>query len=339
MSCQWKFSLYNECMLRRLGVDSPPLGGPIPSGRTLKGRKFSKKFAGPCGNSPAQTIGSAPRPAGPVLRRSKDKLANAAVPLIQVKDLRKSYEDDVPILKGISIDIEEGDLVSIIGPSGCGKSTFLRCLNCLEYIDSGSVTIAGVTVSRSREDEENDRELDKKFLASCHRMRQEVGMVFQSFNLFPHKTVLENIMLAPMVVKHMTEEAAKKRGLELLEKVGLTSFASKYPATMSGGQTQRAAIARALAMQPKVMLYDEPTSALDPELVGEVLQVMKDLDREGMTQVVVTHQMTFARDASDYILFMCDGEIVEKESGDTLFTHPKDPRTQNFLRHLKGVVD
>jgi polar amino acid transport system ATP-binding protein len=266
------------------------------------------------------------------------KLTNAAVPLIQVKNLRKSYEDGETILKGISIDIEEGDLVSIIGPSGCGKSTFLRCLNCLEYIDSGSITIAGVTVSRSREDEEQDRKFDRAFLDACHRMRQEVGMVFQSFNLFPHKTVLENIMLAPMVVKHMKEEDARKMGMDLLDKVGLANFADKYPVTMSGGQTQRAAIARALAMQPKVMLYDEPTSALDPELVGEVLQVMKDLDRDGMTQVVVTHQMNFARDASDYIVFMYGGEIVEKEDGDVLFTHPRDQRTQNFLRHLNGVL-
>ena len=266
------------------------------------------------------------------------KLTNAAVPLIQVKNLRKSYEDGATVLKGVSIDIEEGDLVSIIGPSGCGKSTFLRCLNCLEYIDSGTITIAGVTVSRSEEDEEQDRDYDKKFLEACHRMRQEVGMVFQSFNLFPHKTVLENIMLAPMVVKHVKEDDAKKKGLELLEKVGLSSFADKYPATMSGGQTQRAAIARALAMNPKVMLYDEPTSALDPELVGEVLQVMKNLDQEGMTQVIVTHQMKFARDASDYIVFMHGGEIVEKEDGDVLFTQPKDERTKNFLRHLNGVI-
>ena len=261
------------------------------------------------------------------------KLTNAAVPLIQVKDLRKSFEDDV-VLRGVSIDIEEGDLVSIIGPSGCGKSTFLRCLNCLEYIDSGTVSIAGVTVSRAI----GEKTMDKKFLDACHRMRQEVGMVFQSFNLFPHKTVLENIMMAPMVVKHVSESDAKAKAHQLLEKVGLGGFANKYPATLSGGQTQRAAIARALAMAPKVMLYDEPTSALDPELVGEVLQVMKDLDNDGMTPIVVTHQMKFARDASDYIIFMDGGEIVEKEDGDVLFEHPQNPRTQNFLRHLKGVV-
>lgn len=238
------------------------------------------------------------------------------------------------MLKGISIDIKEGDLVSVIGPSGCGKSTFLRCLNCLEYIDSGTITIAGVTVSR----DDPDADYDKKFLAACHQMRQEVGMVFQSFNLFPHKTVIENIMLAPMVVKKTSEADAKKNGLELLDKVGLSAFADKYPATLSGGQVQRAAIARALAMAPKVMLYDEPTSALDPELVGEVLQVMKTLDGEGMTQVIVTHQMSFAREASDYIVFMDDGEIVEKEDGDILFASPKNERTKNFLRHIKGVV-
>ena len=264
------------------------------------------------------------------------KVNNTAVPLIQIRNLRKGFEDGT-ILKGVSLNIEEGDLVSIIGPSGCGKSTFLRCLNCLEYIDSGEITIAGVTVSRSREAEDQDLDYDKKFLEACHKMRQEVGMVFQSFNLFPHKTVLENIMMAPMIVKHVKEDDAKKRGLMLLDKVGLSAFADKYPATLSGGQTQRAAIARALAMQPKVMLYDEPTSALDPERVGEVLKVMKDLDREGMTQVLVTHQMGFARDASDYIVFMDGGEIVEKEDGDILFTQPKDPRTKDFLRHLNGV--
>ena len=303
-----------------------------------KGAKIFANNAGPCGNFPAQAIGTARESRRSCNRRMRRKLNNAAVPLIQVKDLRKSYEDGAPVLKGVSINIEEGDLVSIIGPSGCGKSTFLRCLNCLEYIDSGTITIAGVTVSRSVEDEEQDRDFDKKFLEACHKMRQEVGMVFQSFNLFPHKTVLENIMLAPMVVKHVKEDVARKTAIELLAKVGLADFADKYPATMSGGQTQRAAIARALAMNPKVMLYDEPTSALDPELVGEVLQVMKNLDQEGMTQVIVTHQMKFARDASDYIVFMHGGEIVEKEDGDVLFTQPKDERTKNFLRHLNGVI-
>ena len=271
----------------------------------------------------------------PVTRRLRRKVTTANVPLISVRNLTKSYDDENLVLKGISIDIQEGDLVSIIGPSGCGKSTFLRCLNCLEYMDSGIISIAGVTVKR----DDPDADYDKAFFAACHRMRQEVGMVFQSFNLFPHKNVVENIMLAPMVVKHTKEDAARKTALELLDKVGLSAFADKYPATLSGGQIQRAAIARALAMSPKVMLYDEPTSALDPELVGEVLQVMKNLDREGMTQVIVTHQMGFARDASDYIVFMDGGEIVEKEDGDILFTQPKNERTKDFLRHIKGIVD
>lgn len=253
--------------------------------------------------------------------------------LICVQDLRKGFEDGRPVLKGVSLDIREGDLVSIIGPSGCGKSTFLRCLNCLEYIDSGSITIAGVTVCRKPGEPRT-----KTFLESCHQLRQEVGMVFQSFNLFPHKTVLQNVMLAPRVVKKFSESAAQKVAMEQLDRVGLASLAHRYPAFLSGGQNQRAAIARALAMSPKVMLYDEPTSALDPELVGEVLQVMKDLDSEGMTQVVVTHQMRFARDASDYIVFMHGGEIIEKEDGDILFPHPKHELTKNFLRHLKGVV-
>lgn len=259
-------------------------------------------------------------------------MEQSAVPLIRVTDLHKAFEE-TPVLRGVSIDISEGDLVSIIGPSGCGKSTFLRCLNCLEYIDSGTISIAGVTVTRRA-----GEPMSRDFLDACFRMRQEVGMVFQSFNMFPHKTVLENVMLAPVVVKKTPESQAKRQALDMLAKVGLSEQASRYPATLSGGQSQRAAIARALAMSPKVMLYDEPTSALDPELVGEVLQVMKDLDGEGMTQVIVTHQMRFARDASDYIVFMDGGEIVEKEDGDVLFTTPKNPRTQNFLRHLTGVV-
>ena len=254
-------------------------------------------------------------------------------PLIRVENLCKHFEDGKPVLKNVSIDIKSGDLVSIIGPSGCGKSTFLRCLNGLEYLDSGCITIAGTRVCR-----EPGEGMTKAFLESCHEIRKSVGMVFQTFNLFPHKTVLENVMLAPMVVKGMSESEAKKLALSLLEKVGLEDFAKRYPAFLSGGQNQRAAIARSLAMSPKVMLYDEPTSALDPELVGEVLQVMKDLDAEGMTQVIVTHQMRFARDASDYIVVMHGGEIIEKEDGDILFPNPQHPLTKNFLRHLQGVV-
>lgn len=249
-------------------------------------------------------------------------------PLIVIENLCKSYED-AEVLKNISFTIREGDLASIIGPSGCGKSTFLRCINCLELMDSGSVTVAGVTVSRRSGEVPGDALMQK-----VHELRTEVGMVFQSYNLFPNKNLLQNIMLAPMVVKHMNKDKAEELALQMLEKVGLKGLALKYPATLSGGQSQRAAIARALAMNPRVMLYDEPTSALDPELVGEVLQVMKDLDSEGMTQIIVTHEMKFAKDASDYIIFMDNGEIVEYEDGDILFANPKNDRTRAFLHHF-----
>ena len=249
-------------------------------------------------------------------------------PLIIIENLCKSFEDG-DVLRNISFTIREGDLASIIGPSGCGKSTFLRCINCLELMDSGSVTVAGVTVSRKPGEVPSDAMLQK-----VHELRTEVGMVFQSYNLFPNKNLLQNIMLAPMVVKGMKKDEAHELGMKMLEKVGLKGFAQKYPSTLSGGQSQRAAIARALAMNPRVMLYDEPTSALDPELVGEVLQVMKDLDAEGMTQIIVTHEMKFTKDASDYIIFMDKGEIVEYEDGDILFANPKNDRTRAFLRHF-----
>ncbi len=249
-------------------------------------------------------------------------------PLIIIENLCKGFEDG-EVLKNVSFTIHEGDLASIIGPSGCGKSTFLRCINCLELLDSGSISIAGVTVSRRPGEVP-----DEKMLDTVHKLRSEVGMVFQSYNLFPHKTLLQNIMLAPMVVKGMKKDESYELAMRLLDKVGLRDFASKYPSTLSGGQGQRAAIARALAMNPRVMLYDEPTSALDPELVDEVLQVMKDLDSEGMTQIIVTHEMKFARDASDYIIFMDKGEIVEYDDGDILFANPKNDRTRAFLRHF-----
>ncbi len=249
-------------------------------------------------------------------------------PLIIIENLCKSFEDG-DVLRNISFTIREGDLASIIGPSGCGKSTFLRCINCLELMDSGSVTVAGVTVSRKPGEVPSDEMLQK-----VHELRTEVGMVFQSYNLFPNKNLLQNIMLAPMVVKGMKKDEAHELGMKMLEKVGLKGFAQKYPSTLSGGQSQRAAIARALAMNPRVMLYDEPTSALDPELVGEVLQVMKDLDAEGMTQIIVTHEMKFAKDASDYIIVMDTGEIVEYEDGDSLFANPTNDRTRAFLRHF-----
>ncbi|MDR1020279.1 MAG: amino acid ABC transporter ATP-binding protein [Synergistaceae bacterium] len=251
--------------------------------------------------------------------------------LIVVRDLYKGFGDG-EVLKNISLNIKEGDLVSLIGPSGCGKSTFLRCLNCLELLDSGYIRIGNVELNRPK-----GQRPDEKMIRTAHEMRGEVGMVFQSYNLFPHKTVLQNVMLAPVVVKKMNAEEARAIAMTQLEKVGLKEFAGKYPSTLSGGQGQRAAIARALAMNPMVMLYDEPTSALDPQLVGEVLQVMKALDAEGMTQIIVTHEMQFARDASDYIVFIDDGEIVEYDDGDILFTNPKNERTREFLRHFNGM--
>ena len=253
--------------------------------------------------------------------------------LIVIKDLCKGF-DEGGILNNVSINIKEGDLVSIIGPSGCGKSTFLRCINCLELPDSGYIRVGAVELSRSG----RDHRPDDKMIQAAHDIRSEVGMVFQGYNnLFPHKTVLENVTLAPIVVKKMKSSEAVELAMHQLDRVGLTALAGKYPSTLSGGESQRAAIARALAMNPMVMLYDEPTSALDPELVGEVLQVMKTLDNEGMTQIIVTHEMKFARDASDYIVFMDRGEIVEYDDGDILFANPKNERTREFLRHFTGT--
>ena len=249
-------------------------------------------------------------------------------PIVAVQDLHKSF-DDTPILKGVSFQIEEGDLVSIIGPSGCGKSTMLRCINGLETLDAGVISAAGVTISR-----QPGESIRAGFEQNAHALRQRVGMVFQQFNLFPNRTLLENTMLAPMVVRGTTREDAAKNGRAQLEKVGLAGMTERYPANLSGGQQQRAAIARALAMNPKVMLYDEPTSALDPELVDEVLHVMKTLDGEGMTQIVVTHEMRFARDASDYIIYMEGGHIIEISDEDEIFQNPKDERTRRFLRRF-----
>ena len=250
-------------------------------------------------------------------------------PLLALENLHKSYDDFV-VLKGVSLQVREGDLVSIIGPSGCGKSTFLRCMNFLETPSAGKVSIAGVTIDCGGLGGAPPKDLQKR----AHELRQHVGMVFQGFNLFPHRTILENVTLAPQVVRGVSREEAEASGRRVLEKVGLGAFANRYPAQMSGGQQQRAGIARALAMNPKVMLYDEPTSALDPELVDEVLKVMQDLDAEGMTQIVVTHEMRFARDASDYIVFMQGGYIVEISGGEEMFTNPKDERTRKFLRNF-----
>jgi len=248
-------------------------------------------------------------------------------PIILVEDLHKSF-DDHHVLKGVSIRIEEGDLVSIIGPSGCGKSTFLRCLNFLEIMDSGRVSICGVSLNKPDPKSKWTRGLENQ----AHALRANVGMVFQSFNLFPHRTIIDNVMMSPLIVKKEARSVAEANAERLLKKVGLADHMHKHPDQLSGGQKQRAAIARALAMNPKVMLYDEPTSALDPELVDEVLAVMRELDEEGMTQVVVTHEMRFARDASDYIVFMHSGNIAEISDEDEIFTNPKDPRTAQFLR-------
>lgn len=236
--------------------------------------------------------------------------------MIQVKHLKKNF-GKIEVLKDISVDIKEKEVVCVIGPSGSGKSTFLRCLNKLEDITSGQVIIDGQDIT--------DPHVD------MNKVRQEVGMVFQQFNLFPHKTVIENIILAPVKVKGVSEKEAIERGISLLKKVGLSEKADSYPDELSGGQKQRVAIARALAMNPKIMLFDEPTSALDPEMVGEVLTVMKELAAEGMTMVVVTHEIGFAKEVSDRVIFMDGGYIVEENTPSELFNNPKHERTKAFL--------
>ncbi|MGX1447885.1 amino acid ABC transporter ATP-binding protein [Bacillus altitudinis] len=236
--------------------------------------------------------------------------------MITVKNLKKSFGDN-EVLKDINAVIEEKEVVCVIGPSGSGKSTFLRCLNKLEDITAGEVVVHGHKIT------------DPK--VNINKVRQEVGMVFQHFNLFPHKTVLENITIAPVKVKGMEKKAAVDKALDLLEKVGLKDKAKSYPNQLSGGQKQRVAIARALAMDPKVLLFDEPTSALDPEVVGDVLAVMKQLAVEGMTMIVVTHEMGFAREVGDRVIFMDGGYIVEEDKPEALFGNPQHERTKLFL--------
>ena len=239
--------------------------------------------------------------------------------IIEVTDLHKSFGDN-EVLSGIDVSIDEKEVVCVIGPSGSGKSTFLRCLNLLEDVTSGEVVIDGhsLTAKKVRIDD----------------VRAEIGMVFQSFNLFPHKTVIENMMLAPTKVRSLTKAEARERGRALLAKVGLAEKENAYPGSLSGGQQQRVAIARALAMEPKIMLFDEPTSALDPELVGEVLAVMKTLAQEGMTMVVVTHEMGFAREVGDRVLFLDGGVLVEQGPPEQIFDAPREDRTRTFLNKV-----
>ncbi|TVY11145.1 amino acid ABC transporter ATP-binding protein [Paenibacillus cremeus] len=239
--------------------------------------------------------------------------------MIRVKGLYKHF-GGLEVLRGIDCFIEQQEVVCIIGPSGSGKSTLLRCLNLLEEVTSGQIIIDGHNLADPQ--------------ININRIRQEVGMVFQRFNLFPHKTVMENIILAPMKVRKKSNEEAREIALTLLDKVGLRDKADVYPNRLSGGQMQRAAIARALAMNPKIMLFDEPTSALDPELVGEVLSVMKDLAQDGMTMLVVTHEMGFAREVGDRVLFMEHGVIVEEGTPESLFSNPQNERTREFLRKV-----
>jgi polar amino acid transport system ATP-binding protein len=245
---------------------------------------------------------------------------NVADEIIVVEHINKTFPNGVKALVDFNTRIQRGEVVVVIGPSGSGKSTFLRCLNGLEEIDSGSITIDGMALDD-----------DKK---SRLEIRKEVGMVFQQFNLFPHLTVLENVSLAQRRVRKKSKEAAREMSTDLLEKVGIAEKAENYPNQLSGGQQQRVAIARALAMMPKVMLFDEATSALDPEMIGEVLDVMKDLAKEGMTMVCVTHEMGFAREVSDRVIFMEDGKIVEIGTAEHFFTAPAEDRTRLFLSQI-----
>ncbi len=238
---------------------------------------------------------------------------------VKVRNLHKYFEK-LEVLRGIDLDVEEGQVVCLIGPSGSGKSTFLRCINQLEEITDGEIIVDGASIT------------DKK--ANINKLRENIGMVFQQFNLFPHLTVAQNIMMAPLQLKKMTKPEAQERAKQLLEMVDLGEKYDEYPANLSGGQQQRVAIARALAMNPDIMLFDEPTSALDPEMVGEVLNVIKKLAQDGMTMVVVTHEMGFAREVADWVIFMDEGVIVEQGPPMEIFGNPQNERTKNFLNKV-----
>ena len=241
--------------------------------------------------------------------------------IISVRDLEKHFDEGkLKALRGVSADIKRGEVVVVIGPSGSGKSTFLRCLNLLEEPTKGTVTVEGVNIT------------DPKVNINKHR--EKMGMVFQHFNLFPHMTILKNMTLAPRQLLKKSKAEAEEKAMTLLKRVGLADRAGAYPSQLSGGQKQRIAIVRALCMEPQVMLFDEPTSALDPEMVGEVLDVMKELAHEGMTMVVVTHEMGFAREVADRVIFMDEGKIVEEGTPEEIFNNPQNPRTQDFLKKV-----
>ena len=239
--------------------------------------------------------------------------------MLVVKNLKKNFGEN-QVLKGIDEHIKQGEVVCVIGPSGSGKSTFLRCLNLLEEPTSGEIYLDGEQINAEKTD--------------INKVRQKLGMVFQNFNLFPHKTVMENIILAPVNVLGKTAEESEKTGLELLKRVGLEDKKDAYPSSLSGGQKQRVAIARALAMNPEAMLFDEPTSALDPEMVGEVLEVMRDLAKKGMSMIIVTHEMGFAREVADRVIFMDEGYLIEEGSPENIFDNPKEERVREFLEKV-----
>lgn len=273
--------------------------------------------------------------------------------IVQIRNLHK-YFGDSHILRGIDLDVKKGQLISIIGRSGCGKTTLLRCLNCLEILDEGTIRIDDIELSRTKDRKEfekkvskirnkvgmpfinsiEENKLDQDFKLKAHKLRTKVGMLFQGLNLFPNYNVLDNIIIAPKIVQGKDIENSKQYAIKLLTKVGMEDFIDRMPNQLSGGQAQRVAIARALAMNPKVMLYDEPTSALDPELVDEVIKVMTGLNSEGMTQIVVTHSMNFAKNASDLVVFMDKGEIIEMAPPEEMFSNPKDSRTRDYLKLL-----